>query len=42
MAEAARHPHNVARGLYHVTPAGDVETVRGLRFAALADRATRA
>ena len=40
MTEAAVHPHNVARGLYRVTPEGDVETVRGLRFLALTDRAT--
>ena len=32
MAEAAAHPHNVARGLYSVTAQGDIETARGLRF----------
>lgn len=32
MAEAASHPHNVARGLYRVTAQGDIETVRGMRF----------
>jgi len=32
MAEAATHPHNVARGLYCVTEQGDIETARGLRF----------
>lgn len=32
LAEAASHPHNVARGLYGVTPEGHVETLRGLRF----------
>lgn len=32
LAEAARHPHNVARGLYDVTPEGHIETARGLRF----------
>jgi hypothetical protein len=29
----------VARGLYRVTPGGDIETARGLRFLALTDRA---
>ena len=32
MAEAASHPHNVARGLYGVTAQGDIETMRGMRF----------
>ncbi len=32
LAEAARHPHNAARGLYGVTAGGHVETVRGLHF----------
>jgi len=32
LGEAAVHPHNVARGLYHVTEQGDIETARGLRF----------
>ena len=32
MAEAAAHPHNVARGLYSVTEQGDIETARGMRF----------
>lgn len=32
LAEAAGHPHNVARGLYGVTTGGHVETLRGLRF----------
>ncbi|MDO8771247.1 MAG: CaiB/BaiF CoA-transferase family protein [Burkholderiaceae bacterium] len=32
MAEAAAHPHNVARGLYNVTTQGDIETARGLRI----------
>lgn len=32
MAEAAAHPHNVARGLYSVTAKGDIETARGMRF----------
>jgi len=39
LTEAAAHPHNVARGLYRVTPGGDIETARGLRFLALTDRA---
>lgn len=32
MAEAATHPHNVARGLYCVTEQGDIETARGMRL----------
>lgn len=32
MAEAASHPHNVARGLYRVTAQGDIESARGMRF----------
>lgn len=32
MAEAASHPHNVARGLYDVTAQGEIETARGMRF----------
>jgi alpha-methylacyl-CoA racemase len=32
LAEAARHPHNLARGLYTVTDQGDIETARGLRL----------
>ena len=39
LTEAAAHPHNVARGLYRVTPGGDIETARGLRVLALTDRA---
>lgn len=42
MAEAAAHPHNVARGLYRVTPDGDIETQRGLRFLPLRVRAADA
>ncbi len=38
LTEAAAHPHNVTRGLYRVTPSGDIETARGLRFLALTDR----
>jgi alpha-methylacyl-CoA racemase len=37
MAEAAAHPHNVARGLYSVTAKGDIETARGMRFLPLLD-----
>lgn len=37
MAEAAAHPHNVARGLYNVTAKGDIETARGMRFLPLLD-----
>lgn len=32
LEEAARHPHQVARGLYTVDAGGTVETARGLRF----------
>ena len=32
LEEAARHPHQVARGLYTVDADGTVETARGLRF----------
>lgn len=32
LTEAARHPHNAARGLYGVSDAGQIETLRGLRF----------
>ena len=37
MAEAAAHPHNVARGLYSVTAQGDIETARGMRLSPLID-----
>ncbi len=35
LSEAASHPHNAARGLYHVTTGGHVETARGMRFLCL-------
>ena len=35
LAEAARHPHNVARGLYVPTPSGDLRTAAAPRFTPL-------
>ena len=38
LEEAAKHPHNVSRGLYRLTDEGDIETARGLRFLPLVDQ----
>jgi alpha-methylacyl-CoA racemase len=38
LEEAAKHPHNVSRGLYRLTDKGDIETARGLRFVPLVDQ----
>jgi alpha-methylacyl-CoA racemase len=37
MAEAAAHPHNVARGIFHVREDGAIEVAPAPRFAELAD-----
>jgi alpha-methylacyl-CoA racemase len=35
LAEAARHPHNAARGIYQTTPSGAIEAAPAPRFQAL-------
>jgi len=38
LAEAASHPHNVARGIYRIDANGDIEAVSAPRFETLAGR----